>query len=542
MTMKHTFAIITAAAFALGAFTSPVDAQNKLGDGRRLDNNLRQGSGGINSRQPDQRLQYGAYQDAIVTGNVTGLARFRGNISYRAPGEFRGNLGSNDTYNFQLQSRPTVPINPYQARQLGIPDGSLGSDNRVITQRAGAGVTTGDVSRPVGQSSNLLRTDASTLLTSTNASTRTLDSTLLNVNRPVVGLTADARGNLSRVEASPLVGLRVVPATPRYTTRAIADADAETDPDDEPTTPRIDGEPITDRPGGEPDEPTDPRINDRVEPAIARTGATDTADLIQNWKDAKPGEDVYMDLLRKSGQLSNAAPPDVEKDPAEPATGPAAPRTRVQDILEQFEKRDEDSEEAKREAAEKKLIADLVATIDKGAAPIQTLVGEGDTAYDKSMAEAERLMGEGKYFKAEAEYVRAMRMKPGQPMAMVGRIHAQVGAGLFLSAGTNLRMMFSVFPEMIATRYGGDLLPVGERRDKVRKALAATLKGEARAEVHLLAAYLAFQEGDAELVHEALRSAEARAKDDRLIKIARVIWTRPQIDKKPDKEAAPAEK
>lgn len=539
MTTKHTLAIIATASFAIAVVASNTDAQNKLGDGRRLDNNLRQGSGGINSRQPDQRLRYSAYQDAIVTGNVTGLARFRGNVGYRAPGEFRGNLGSNDTYNFQLQSRPTVPINQYQARQLGIPDGSLGADSRVITQRAGAGATIGDVSRPVDQRSNLLRTDASTLLTSTNASTRTLDSTLLNVNRPVVGLTADARGNLSRVEASPLVGLRIVPASPQPARRAMD----ETDGEDEPTTPRLDGQPITDRPGGEPEEPTDPRINDRLDPdtALVSAGETNTSELIQNWTDAKPGEDVYMDLLRKSGQLSNAAPPAVEKDPAE-AEGPKVPRTRVQDILAKFEERDQETEEAKREAAEQKLIADLVATIDKGVAPVQTLVGEGDTAYDKSMAEAERLMGEGKYFKAEAEYVRAMRMKPGQPMAMVGRIHAQVGAGLFLSAGTNLRMLFSVFPEMIATRYDGNLMPQGERRDKVRKALAATLKGEARAEVHILAAYLAFQEGDAELAIEALRSAEARAADDRLIKIARVIWTRPQIDIKPDKEDAADEK
>ena len=77
--------------------------QQALGDGRALDNSLRVGSGGKNTPQP--KANYSA-RNAVITGNVAGLSYFHGNVPYRAPGEFHGNLGSNRLFRFHARSLP----------------------------------------------------------------------------------------------------------------------------------------------------------------------------------------------------------------------------------------------------------------------------------------------------------------------------------------------------------------------------------------------------------------------------------------------------
>src|SRR3954471_2751530 len=82
---------LRAAALSAGcglALSAPALDQNVL------DRNLQQGSGGVNPGRPDF-AQEARFRNAIVTGNVPGGLSFRGNVGYRAPGEFAGNLPSN---------------------------------------------------------------------------------------------------------------------------------------------------------------------------------------------------------------------------------------------------------------------------------------------------------------------------------------------------------------------------------------------------------------------------------------------------------------
>ena len=44
-----------------------------------------------------------------MTGNVTGLGYFRGEVDYTAPGEFRGELGDDDLFRFRAQSLTSSP-------------------------------------------------------------------------------------------------------------------------------------------------------------------------------------------------------------------------------------------------------------------------------------------------------------------------------------------------------------------------------------------------------------------------------------------------
>src|SRR4051812_30179401 len=79
------------------ALSAPALAQNVL------DRNLQQGSGGVNPGRPDFAQEV-RFRNAIVTGNVPGGPSFRGNVGYRAPGEFAGNLPSNSLYTFRRDS------------------------------------------------------------------------------------------------------------------------------------------------------------------------------------------------------------------------------------------------------------------------------------------------------------------------------------------------------------------------------------------------------------------------------------------------------
>ncbi len=92
----------------LGMAAPWAQAQNQMGDGHNLDNNLQRGSGGVNQTvaQPDYYAR-----NAIITGNVPGLAYFHGPIingrvaaPYMAPGDYQGTLAGDSLFRFRAQS------------------------------------------------------------------------------------------------------------------------------------------------------------------------------------------------------------------------------------------------------------------------------------------------------------------------------------------------------------------------------------------------------------------------------------------------------
>lgn len=71
----------------------------------QLDNNLEQSSGTINPQATN--IDYGSRND-IIYGNINAGKGFRGNLDYGAPGDFRGNTGSDELYRFRANSTPGV--------------------------------------------------------------------------------------------------------------------------------------------------------------------------------------------------------------------------------------------------------------------------------------------------------------------------------------------------------------------------------------------------------------------------------------------------
>jgi hypothetical protein len=132
----------------------------------------------------------------------------------------------------------------------------------------------------------------------------------------------------------------------------------------------------------------------------------------------------------------------------------------------------------------------------------------------RHMAQGERWLEEGRWFDAEERFTAALSIEPGLAPARIGRIHAQIGAGLYASAALNLRQMLRDFPEFASAKYADRLLPREERLQTIRDQLIERM---GRSEVisrdaGLLLAFLGYQTDrpqDVARGFERLRAVEA---------------------------------
>jgi hypothetical protein len=161
--------------------------------------------------------------------------------------------------------------------------------------------------------------------------------------------------------------------------------------------------------------------------------------------------------------------------------------------------------------------------------------------FAEHMATGEKLLGEERYFDAEERFALALSIKPGDVNAQAARIHAQMGAGLYLSAAFNLRTLLTASPEVAAIRFTGATVPNPDRL----ASLAADLRGkiavaDARKEDPLssdglMLAYIGHQVDNKELVREGLdvmkrgtrskaEQASMTADQSALVELLQRVW------------------
>lgn len=171
-------------------------------------------------------------------------------------------------------------------------------------------------------------------------------------------------------------------------------------------------------------------------------------------------------------------------------------------------------------------------------------IAPGDL-YASHIMQGQRSMAAAQYFDAEERFARAVAMRPGDVTAMAGRIHAQLGAGLYLSAAMNLRRLFEIHPEVAATRFSGETMPKPERLISLRDDLRQTIqKTRERGEIHraaypLLLAYLGWQtdnpedirlgleaayEADSQAASSARTLGQPQPAPDALVPLLEAIW------------------
>ena len=584
-------------------------AQNALGDGRALDANP--GQQGRSNAQRPTLVDELRFRNSIATGNAPGGLSFRGDIGYRAPGEFTGELGSDSLfafrrdslysglagmgirgtdalqYQFALTTGSAPPRNlmgdltytrdSYSAYSASAPTRGynsqtqpLGYDReqqdldpagRSLSVQTGMNSMTGMSGYDDGSMMGTLRSSSSYDTTST------MQPSLLSVytqgidNRPV-GLVA-----------SPLLGIT---PTPMVDTR---------DPNPLVTRP-----PNAAEVGSNPNQIPGSRLTTAYDDLVdqMRERVQTMRELQEQGGTAqsiKPNETNDAWLVRQMEEIrnqlygipqnNNAQNPNAQDQSTDPNAsgsgsdtgstqpkegeeqqGPTTPLISIPDttdspvakkIGESQEKLDEISKKNFELQQDPGAVAVDPETLEvlRGNASneVKQLLlpgAETDDIYAKHIQAGQRLIENGRYFEAEERFTRALSLMPRDVVAQVGRLNAQIGAGMLLSATVNLQSLYSERPELITTRYSKGVLPDAERVETLKLRMRETAgivepeirtrygaeSDRVRVSAGLLLAYLGYQSSDLESIRQGIEvvSSLGADSDRRFASLLGQLW------------------
>lgn len=454
---------------------SPALAQDALGDGRALDNSLNEQSR-YNARRPSlaQELRF---RNAIVTGNAPAGLSFRGDVGYRAPGEFEGQLGSNDLFPFRRDAMYSglagMGIRGSEALQLQF---SLTTGGRPPRNLIGSlsyprdiprDYTTGHVPKSIAGTPTIgiappePVSDEGTMMGSLRA------SSAYEANRgyqPMLlyGGQSEETGDWYGVTASELRGVRMTELTPPEPPASRIDNSIESEHFD------TSFEAIQERLEAQAEQMSVPKPVDETDtrsPWEIRLEELQKGLILQGTEDETPeGE---------SGDQSGVQSFDFDPQTLEILRGVKGPPSK-----------------------------DFVPPDAHG-------------VYAEHMRRGQELLEAGRYFDAEERFAHALTIRPNDVTAQIARIHAQIGAGMFLSGALNLRSLLFEHPDMVSAQYAKNLMPSPERLADIVKTLRAGIakstvdspvSGDLRRgrAAGLLLAYIGIQTGDDDLVREGV--------------------------------------
>ncbi|MGP1273620.1 MAG: hypothetical protein ACTS22_09835 [Phycisphaerales bacterium] len=516
---KFAFGLALAAGLAL-----PALGQDAQGDGRALDRNQQVGSGGINRpARPDFSAEL-RFRNAIVTGNAPNGLSFRGDIGYTADREFRGQLGSDDLFSFRRDSLYSglsgVGIRGTDALQYQF---ALTTGNRPPRELAGslalsrdlftadvpavastsAQLSAGGVAAP---SPTLSRIPADELEELSGAGMWKLRSPSAytaerSLAESFVGSVTTGMGDTVGISASPLTGIRTIqpqtsPAAQAMRDRASQGVAAAVDTSAVPTAAIA-----------------------RAEPGVGYEGYLQRLEQAYPTAEGEAGGPASVsDRVREQNQrlqeflLQLREPMAPEDDEAEPTADAMNDADRLRERFRELGIADATIEALRSEGLE---IDDLV--------PAET--GSRRSFYAMHMAEGRRLMAEGSYFAAEARFALALALREDDATAAIARVHAQLGAGLFLSAAVNLRETLNSNPVLVGASYADDLIPSEERLRVLADRLAAQARdgGPEGRSAALLLAYVGHHLGDDSLIERGLDRIDLEVQDP-LSQLLRIVW------------------
>lgn len=248
--------------------------------------------------------------------------------------------------------------------------------------------------------------------------------------------------------------------------------------------------------------------------------------------DARPGEKPATDGTKTAGAGATKSRPGDNPPSAKPATAQttAGSQDQSQPNVTKFgsDKPTEDLLKAIRAAGDQRIDRLTPAT------PAEAAKIKNPGLYQEMMSAGEEFLGKGRFFDAEDRFGRAIGAMPGDPMARSGRILAQLGAGMYLSGAANLRSLFIDHPELVAVRFGPNLLPNDQRAARIAEQLQIEMANSGSAlgrDSALLLAYLGHQRGDNKMVETGLtefgtRLDPSETADLNLLVVLRATWSK----------------
>lgn len=508
-----------AAALVLLAGAAPVLAQNAIN--RSLTQPLQK----TGWQRPDFREEV-RLRNAVVTGNIGSGRSLQITPPYSDPDDFRGSLGSDSLFRFRRDSFAASPGVGFRGTesiqyQYNYTTGNA-RDSALITRLGGGFVS----SPPATVNSQLLTasgTDLAAPRLGTLRSTAAFDASR-NLSPALVGFR-QGRGSLDRITASGLLGVRTETLvadfnTGRYVERSAAAPAAEVSALPALKTAydelreRLDARERALNKPADPDSPTAPA----TEPAT-NTPSDATAPAT-----TEPG-------------LAPVVPPATDKSPQTGGPADATWEARLTPLRERLTKQGVTDragwgnfsgkkltaeEQEKRDSALSGVDDETLAMLREAAVEAAAYVAGNPAPGDlfgAYLKDGQDMLARAEYFDAEERFARALSMRPGDVMAMTGRLHSQLGAGLFVSAAVNLRQLFEQHPEVIAMRFTGAAMPPAARMvtltEDLKKSIAdSRAKGlPVRSEVALLRAYMGYQTADAGAIRDGLSALRIAPED-----------------------------
>lgn len=539
----------------------------QVGDGRLLDRPLGVGQTS-NYQRPDLMTEL-RLRNAIVTGNAPGGASFRGDVGYSAPGDFRGALGSDDLYAFRRDTTMTgLAGQGYRGTEaLQYMYGLSTANTRSAVSRlsgTGAEYLEGEQRREVQREADITGWTQAAAKLGTLRQTGAYEA-LRDLRPSTVGTRTTAAG-IEQTNASPLLGV---------STRLVADAA-------ELQRLRRERAGLVQRrtDSAAPDSAESPAINTAYDQLRAR--------LDLSVQDTAPGarpvdRETPAGATTTPDSTRTPTPDAATPNPASPAPGtpdastpaPTAPdganppdfrsslpgaqqeprltawERRMLELRSRWDPGIREAMTQKEKLQAAGIDVNPFPTIDQAVVKmlydagaditfyVQGEAKPGDL-YSTHMADAQSAMKAERYFDAEEHFGRALSYKPGDVTALMGRAHAQIGAGLLISASANLRSIFEQHPELIAARFSGEAgIPEQRANDMIAHLRRHLVPGadplsSVPKETGLLLAYLGFQRSDTAAINngldvlmrldEDIRANKPDAKPDALHSLLRAVW------------------
>lgn len=460
------------------------------------------------------------FRNAIVTGNAPGGLSFRGYAGYTDTRDFSGRTGSDDLFAFRRDSYFSglsgAGIRGTEALQYQFSMTTGAQGGRELS----GGLTGGLEMSSTNKGRTTLARDTTSRDTRTDWVRSSSTYTALRGLRPTdLGNRRVNDTDSEQITVSPLLGIKTkkVRSNPLVVEDTTKRAPIATSVRTVPTVPAVPNPFAT--PTAPAQKPTTPESG---------SPATTVADRIRE----------RLEAWNKANDAATPAPEPKAEDPTRwsrrlegvrrhllvsPKTGSATP----EESGERFDP------ESLRMIRESTVRIESYVTVPPG-------VRTGDV-YAKAMDAAQASLAKGDFFDAESRFSRALTASPGDLGAMAGRLHAQLGAGMLLSASVNLRHMLTVSPEAGAATFRPSMIPpartLKELAVLLRDRLAQIADADAIArtmsdgEIGLLLAYVGRLTADEAMIREGLAqikpgttSAELDEQNNRLAIFLRAIW------------------
>jgi tetratricopeptide (TPR) repeat protein len=151
--------------------------------------------------------------------------------------------------------------------------------------------------------------------------------------------------------------------------------------------------------------------------------------------------------------------------------------------------------------------------------PLRSFVSAGPAPVNDALRQAEAAMEMGRYYDAARHYERARVLDPMNPLPLIGKGHALLASGDYVSAAFHLVRGLERFPEL--TRFQVDLTAMmggGEIVDIRRADLMKLLANREEPELRFLLGYLEIHSGNRELGLQNLDRAAQEANPGSLIR------------------------